>query len=426
MTQTDSTSDVAVREPWLRTLFAALASQSRQAGSEASEDAVVDLASALLIDAQRERATDIHLDPQQSGVQVRFRVDGAVLKAGLIGSERGRRLINQFKTLGELDPVATFAPQDARLTYDVEGTPLDLRIAAAPCIEGEKLAIRIQSHEEVEQHLDALGLESKAKQKLSEWLEVMEGLLVVAGPTASGKTTTLYALLQDLKGRDRSIITIEDPVEYRVDDITQMQVDEEHDFTFAEGIKAMLRLDPDYLLVGETRDAESARAAIDAAASGRPLFTTLHARDAVGSVTSLRNWDIYDHELAALLQVVIGQRLVRKLCPKCREQQELSDAQRRWLCNNGFTEIEHDWRACGCDDCNQLGYHGRTGLFEVWRIDEDDAQALLTHSDERAIRERLQQKDHEFIGVDAAAKLRKGVTNIQEIRAVGGLVPPSP
>lgn len=379
----------------------------------------IGLAEAVLKDAHRQRASDIHLSPEESGVRLGLRVDGVLLNAALIGKDNGQRLINQFKTLAGLDPVATFAPQDARLSYDLEEQALDLRVACAPCVEGEKLAIRVQIPENLEQRIDDLGLSGEPLEVLKQWLEAVEGMLVVAGPTASGKTTTLYALLHELKLLDRSIITIEDPVEYRVDGIAQMQVNADQGFTFAEGIKAMLRLDPDYLLVGETRDRESARAAVDAASSGRALLTSLHSRDAVGAITSLRNWGVEDYEIATLLQIGIGQRLIRTLCPDCRKSGSPTEKEQLWLRAMGLPVPDGSWHAVGCEKCDQLGYRGRTGVFEIWRLDEEDCDLILAHTDERTLRRRLNDKGYAFLLTDAVDKAAEGVTTIDELRSLG-------
>jgi general secretion pathway protein E len=245
-------------------------------------------------------------------------------------------------------------------------------------------------------------------------------MLLVAGPTGTGKTTSLYALLHELRLLDCSVITIEDPVECQIDGISQIQVDEPHGLTFAEGIKAILRLDPDYMLVGEIRDGSSARAAVDAAATGRTLMSTIHTRDAVGSVTVLRNLGLADHEIAAVLSIIVSQRLVRRLCPHCRTCGPPTEREARWLDTVKVPVPDTTWHAVGCDKCRDIGYRGRMGVFEVWRLDEHDYGLILDHADERSIRDRLCHTDHNFLLADALVKVESGITSIEELRSMGG------
>ena len=247
------------------------------------------LGDVLLRDALRERATDVHLDPQADGVRVRFRIDGRLHDAASLSRDHGIHLIRHFKAISNLDPVNTLRLADARITYGLDGEDVDLRLACAPTVAGEKLSIRVLDRSRVEQRLDELGLSPQDDERIRQWLAGASGMFLVVGPTGSGKTTTAYALLHELKGHERSVVTIEDPVEYQVPGINQIPVDHHREMGFAEVLKGVLRLDPDYVRVGEIRDRAPARAAADASASGRVLMTTLHSPDAVGAVTSLRN-----------------------------------------------------------------------------------------------------------------------------------------
>ena len=318
----------AIRESLTRLLLEELEHPGTHIDVEGESEG---LAECLLRDAWRERASDVHLDPQTGGLRVRFRIDGRILDAALLTPAQAGRLVNQIKTLSNLDPITTFRPQSARWTYAMDEREVDVRVTTAPSINGEKLAVRVLDPAQVSHSIHELGLSQHHEQHIGDWLGSINGMFLCTGPTGSGKTTTLYALLHQLKQRERAIVTIEDPVEYQVDGIAQMQVNERHGLTFAEGLKAMLRLDPDYLMLGEVRDKSSARVAADASIAGRVLMSTLHSRDAVGTVTALRNWGLTDHEIAVSLSVVVSQRLVRRLCPKCATVQPPSDAARRWL-----------------------------------------------------------------------------------------------
>jgi general secretion pathway protein E len=403
-----------VREDLTQSLVESLAAEPGEAGPAAPVQ--VD---ALLRDALRESASDIHLDPHSDGLRVRLRIDGVMYDAALLAKQQGDRLINQFKTLADIDPVATFAPEEARIPYRVDDRRVDLRVTLAPCVEGSKFSIRVLERSSVEQHLDELGMREDDRESVERWLSGLSGMFVVTGPTGTGKTTTLYALLHELKLLDRSLITIEDPVEYQIDGINQIQIDESQGLTFARGIKTMLHLDPDYLLVGEMRDAVSARAAANAAATGRALMTTLHSADAVGTVTSLRNYGIEDHEIATNLAIVVAQRLVRTLCPECRTREKPTDDETRWLRANALDVPKETWHANGCSACRNTGFRGRTGLFEVWRLDEEDRDLILDGADALTIRDRLAGQGHSFLIADGLAKVEQGITTLSELRSGG-------
>jgi type II secretory ATPase GspE/PulE/Tfp pilus assembly ATPase PilB-like protein len=395
-------------------LTAALESGA-SAPSGADEPEVQALADALLRDAVRERASDVHLDPQRDDVALRFRIDGAIVDVADLAPEPARRLLNQFKTLTQIDPVSLFAPQESRFTYTLDGEEVDLRVAFAPCVAGEKLTIRMLDTRQLRHDIRDLGLPESMLDHVEQWLHNVSGMFLVTGPTGSGKTTTLYALLHELRLLERSIVTLEDPVEYQIDRIAQLQVDEQHDLTFRNGLKAMLRLDPDFLLMGEIRDSESARAAAAAASTGHVLLSTLHSRDPVSAVTTLRNWGLEDHEITASLQVVVSQRLVRKLCPSCRREEAPTPRDRRWLRAIGEAASETVWQAVGCDECRGLGYAGRIGVFEVWRLQDRDLELIADHATERVLRQHLRASDHETLLGDALQKARAGETTVREL-----------
>lgn len=381
---------------------------------------VAGMANMLLRDALRENASDVHLDPMADGMQVRFRIDGVLHDAAQLTREEGQRLVRHLKALGSLDPVATFRPEDARLTYSLDDHELDLRLACVPCMGGQKLTVRLLERSRVAAHISELGMGEQYLQRIRQWLTHMSGMFLVSGPTGSGKTTTLYALLHEMKLLDRSIVTIEDPVEYQIDGVTQMQVDNERGLTFAEGLKAMLRLDPDFLLVGEIRDPASAQTAVEAAGTGRVLMSTLHSRDPIGAVTSLRQWGLEDHEIASALEVVASQRLVRRLCPHCRQQTLPRKEAESWAAGLGWTLPDRVWRAAGCSECRNIGYHGRTGIFEIWYLNEDDRALILNHADEVTLRRQLRQRSNGLLFADGLAQLQDGTTSLEELRVALG------
>ena len=397
----------------------------RQEEAPLVDDADTRLAGDVVRDAVRERATDIHIDPQSEGARVRLRVDGRVLDTVELTDGQFHRIVNQVKTLADIDPVKTFEPVDARFTYELDQRLIDVRIAIVPSVVGPKLAIRLLDPVRARQSIAQLGLSEDDEQELKDWLDATSGMFLVTGPTGSGKTTLLYALLHELRTHDWSVCTIEDPVEYQIDGITQIQVDSRHGLTFPKGLKTMLRLDPDFLMVGEVRDPESARSAIDASIAGRALMTTLHSRDAVSALSALRNWGATDLEIAVSLSCVVASRLVRTLCPQCKKARQPNDKERRWADLGGIELPDEVFDADGCSACHDLGFKGRTGVFETWKLDEEDYNALLTGVDERAMRRQLANKGHRTLIADGLDKARAGMTSVPELAILPDIVLPA-
>jgi general secretion pathway protein E len=401
-------------------------------GSPAPAGNTPELAPLLVQAAYEARASDLHLDPQEIGLRVRFRIDGVICDVAYLTTEQGRTLINQFKALAELDPITRFTPRDAHASVPLRDQVVNLRLALAPCSGGEKLAVRLMDQRRIIRSIEALGLAKEKLRTIQDWLESSSGLFLAAGPTGCGKTTTVYALLHELRLTDQAIITLEEPIEYRIDGITQIQIDELHHLSYPEGVRAMLRLDPDYLMLGELRDGASGHAAVNAAMSGRILLSTIHCRDAVGAVTTLRNWNLPDPEIAESLVVVIAQRLVRRLCPHCRREGKPQESELRWLKLCQMPIPKQVWQSHGCPQCHQLGYLGRIGVFELWRLDEQDYRGVLEHLDEHSIRQHLSDRGHTSLLEDGLAKVTDGITTLSELRRMGTSsfaspqIPPTP
>jgi len=373
-------------------------------------------AEALVDDAVRERATDVHLDPEARGLRVRMRIDGVMRDAALLAPQQGYRLINQLKSLGGIDPIAQFGADEARFGLEREEGQIDLRLAVVPSLHGQKLTLRVLDPRQVVYGIHELGLNETSLERIQHWLASLGGVFAVAGPVGAGKTTTLYALLHGLKLQACSVSTLEDPVEYSVDGINQVQIDQEHGLTFPEGLRALARHDPDVILVGELRDAATARAAYGAAALGRTILTTLHSRDAAGAVTTLRYYGLNDRDIATTLSVVVAQRLVRTLCPHCRRETAPTDEEKRWFELIEVPLPDSSWEPGRCDRCGQSGFFGQTGVFEVWRLEEEDYHLLLDGATERAIRTSLAARDHKHFLADALDKAQSGVTTLAEVQ----------
>lgn len=377
------------------------------------------LEKALILEAIRSRATDIHIDPQLDGYIVRFRVDGALRVIQTLDRAEGEKLVNQIKADVGIETGVVFHPVGVRRKWELGEESVDLRVTIVPCISGPKIAVRVLDLNQVERRLPKLGLGEHNQQRLERWSTELNGMILVTGPTASGKTTTVYALLHELANEARHVITIEDPVEYEIDGINQIQVDDRHELDFAAGIRASLRLDPDCLMVGEIRDSEAAVQAINAAVQGHVVLATMHSRDAASAVTRLRNMELADHQIAAALGVVVNQRLVRKLCPSCRDTRKPTEKERLFFEKRSVDAPEKVGVAVGCDECAGTGFHGRTGVFEVWNIEEQDYLGMLRGDDEQSLRQNRDHQDHRSLIEDAAEKVGSAMTSTEEIIRAG-------
>lgn len=373
----------------------------------------------LIVEAAAVRATDIHIDPDQNQYVVRFRVDGRLYNHQVLDYNTGVSLVNQVKASVGIEPGMAFIPRGERLKTSIGGHNLDLRVTLVPCLSGPKLAIRVLDTTNVVRDIPCLGLQADDRSKLEQWSRTLNGMILVTGPTSSGKTTTLYSLLHEISEESRHVVTIEDPVEYEIDGINQIQVDLRHHLSFAEGVKTALRLDPDCLMVGEIRSGAAANEAINAAVQGHVVMATMHSRDAVSAVTRLRNFDIENHQIATSLGVVVNQRLIRTLCNFCKEEVEITEEIHKFFERSCVTPPAKVFRAVGCKSCLNTGYIGRTGIFEIWNLNQADYTMILNDTDEETIREHRRLEDHQFILHDAATKLYQGITTYEEILYLG-------
>ncbi len=376
-------------------------------------------ANALLGDAIQGRASDVHLDSEADGMRLRFRIDGTIQEVASLSLEQGLRLVRYFKVHSGLDPAPSRLPEDSRFHFESDGKPLDVRVACVPCVLGDKMALRLLQRAPVTLRLGDLGLCEDDRTRIEEWLGDISGMFVVAGPIGSGKTTTLYSLLAELDLGKRHIVTIEDPAEYRLENINQIEVNPKRGLTFEQGLRAILRLDADYILVGEIRDKQTALVALEAAATGRVVFTTMHSRNAAGVVTALRGLGVPNHEIAASLAFILAQRLVRKLCVHCRRQEPPTAPERRWLEARGLKALDVVWRAQGCEHCRQTGYFERTGIFEALPVDERVYDLILTGKDEHGLRKHLREAGFRLLLQDGLNEAAQGITDVAELMRIG-------
>jgi type II secretory ATPase GspE/PulE/Tfp pilus assembly ATPase PilB-like protein len=398
-----------------REFITALAEVTQRDDGEATEP----WARALIADAVRARASDIHLDPLAAGTRVRFRIDGAVHDIATLPPARGLRLLRFFKVNSDLDPAPSLLPEDSHFQMESDGKPLDVRLTCAPCVLGDKLALRLLRRSSAMHRLADLGLRSDDRGRIEAWLGDISGMFLVAGPVGSGKTTTLYALLRELHLTDRHIVTIEDPVEYQLERINQIEVNLKRGLTFERGLRSILRLDPDFILLGEIRDKESALTAMEAATAGRVVFTTIHSRNAAGVITALRSLGLPDYEIAASLAFIVGQRLVRKLCTHCRKLEPPAERERQWLKSLGEAIPDKVWHPAGCEHCAHTGYYGRTGIFESLPVGERFYDLILAGEDEHALRQHLRAAGFRPLLRDGLEKAAEGITDLSELTRIG-------
>ncbi len=337
---------------------------------ESTDDApVIRLINAMLTEAVRRQASDVHIEPFEKRLAVRYRVDGVMQK--LLDPPRAiaPQVISRLKVMAKLDIAERRLPQDGRISLRVAGRPVDVRVSTLPSGHGERVVLRLLDKQAGRLNLEHLGMPDKAREDLVDVLSLSHGIILVTGPTGSGKTTTLYAALSRLNTSKHSILTVEDPIEYYIDGIGQTQVNNKVDLDFARGLRAILRQDPDIVMIGEIRDTETAEIAVQASLTGHLVLSTLHTNTAIGSVTRLRDMGIEPFLLSSSLVGLASQRLIRLLCNNCKVSYEPTDAELRTL---GVTR-EQAGQVCkphGCSECNHSGFVGRSGVYEVVKVDE--------------------------------------------------------
>ena len=331
----------------------------------ASERPVVRLVDLILSEGILSRASDIHIEPEEGGVAVRYRIDGVLRQVMKVPRAAGIPLISRLKIISSLDIADRRRPQDGRARVAINGVPVDLRVSTLPASLGEKVVIRVLDTRRTVLSFEALGLNQSEQQSVEELLESRDGIILVTGPTGSGKTTTLYSALRYVQTEGVNIVTVEDPVEYRMQGVVQVQVHEKAGLTFASALRSILRQDPDVVLVGEIRDAETAAIAIQAALTGHLVLSTLHTNDAPNAVTRLLDIGVEGFKIATALRGIVAQRLMRLLCKSCKEVgvESIPTKLRR-----GVPRETPLYRAVGCDECAQTGYHGRFSIVEVLRV----------------------------------------------------------
>lgn len=383
---------------------------------EAEENApVIRLINALLTESLREGASDIHFELFETRATVRFRIDGIL--HDVIAPQRGLHaaIVSRIKIMAGLDIAEKRLPQDGRITLRLAGRPVDVRVSTLPTAHGERVVLRLLDKSTNQLDLDSLGMPSGTLHDLHGLLAQPHGILLVTGPTGSGKTTTLYAALAQMDAKVLNIMTVEDPIEYELDGIGQTQINSRIDMSFARALRAILRQDPDVILIGEIRDLETAQIAVQASLTGHLVLATLHTNDAPSAMTRLVDMGVEPFLLASSSIGVLAQRLVRRLCPACKEAY-LPDAAEQELLGIG---PDHTlYRACGCDACAQTGYKGRTGVYELMVFDENTRTLIHDGANEQLLRAHASERGMHSLREDGFARVRNGVSSLDEILRV--------
>jgi len=374
----------------------------------ASEASVMNLVNQVILEAHSRRATDIHLEPFRGKVRLRYRVDGILHEVEVPPTIRQLfpAIISRIKVLSNLNIVERRLPQDGRASVKVGEQKLDLRVAVLPTPAGESVVIRILPSQML-LGLQDLGFREDDLKFLEASIHKPHGLIFVTGPTGSGKTTTLYACLKTINTQERKIITIEDPIEYELEGVTQVQVNPQIGLTFAQGLRSMLRHDPDVMMVGEIRDLESAELAIRIALTGHLVFSTLHTNDAAGSIARLMDMGIDPYLIASSVECIIGQRLVRVLCAECREKVDSTRP-----------NLEASYRSRGCKACHNTGFKGRNAIYEFFHMAQPIKELVLKKTSADAIRKEAVEMGMRTMREDGWEKVRTGVTTLDEILRV--------
>jgi general secretion pathway protein E len=387
---------------------------------EAEDEApIIRFVNSLLFQAVKEKASDIHLECFEKDLLVRYRKDGILHKVTSVPKRLQSSIISRVKIMAELDIAEKRKPQDGRIRVKVAGRDVDVRISTVPTSWGESVVMRLLDRSSVLLSLEDLGLEGKKLHTINALIHRPHGIILVTGPTGSGKTTTLYAALERINSPDKKIITIEDPVEYQIQGINQIQVNSKVNLTFANGLRSVLRQDPDVILVGEIRDRDTADIAIHASLTGHLVFSTLHTNDSASAITRLIDMGIEPFLVASSLMAVVAQRLIRFLCKSCKEPYvPLDDELARIGIERKNLPEGNLYRAKGCSDCLGTGYSGRSGIFEILLIDDDIRGYTLSTTDSGTIKKKALEHAMTTLRMDGAEKILKGLTSIDEVMRV--------
>ncbi|MED1421470.1 GspE/PulE family protein [Bacillus smithii] len=381
--------------------------------SEAAEESVVALVNDILEAGIQLKASDIHIDVQESKLIVRFRIDGLLRTERILSKSVHSSLIARMKILGNMDITENRLPQDGRMKLSKYKT-IDMRISILPTIYGEKVVIRLLDLQNIRKDISEVGFNKVNLQRFQKLIEKPSGLVIITGPTGSGKTSTLYAALNHLNTEEVNIVTIEDPVEYELEGINQVQVNPSIGLDFSTGLRAILRQDPNIIMVGEMRDKETVEIAIRSALTGHLVFSTMHTNSSIATIPRLNDMGVESYLVVSALQGVLSQRLVRKICPDCREAYEPSEMEKELFQKRGL-QIDKLFYGKGCIHCRQTGYKGRLAIHELFILDEEIRQLLYNQKSMQEVEKACLKKGMLFLLDDGLLKAKSGLTTVREV-----------
>ena len=389
---------------------------------EGDDSAVIRLANMIITTAIKMKASDIHIEPMEKEFRVRYRIDGALRKMDSPPKRLQGAILSRFKIMSKMKISEKRIPQDGRIQITVGGKDLDLRVSSVPTNHGESIVMRILDKSNLSLGLPQLGFLSDDQTTFERLIKLPDGVVLVTGPTGSGKTTTLYACLGQINTPDKKLITVEDPVEYQMSGINQVQVNKDVGLDFSAALRSILRQAQNIVMIGEIRDAETADIAMEAALTGHLVFSTLHTNDAPSAVTRLLDIGVKPFLVASALRAAMAQRLVRAICEKCRQEHTATDREvkmLRGLATGSNMQIpEHMFTGAGCDACHKTGYKGRKGIFEIFKVDDTIQRLIFDHAPATLLRQRAREMGMRTLREDGLLKVASGMTSLSEVLRV--------
>ena len=389
-----------------------------QGDSNGDDAPVIKLATMLITTAIKMKASDIHIEPMEKEFRVRYRIDGALRKMDSPPKRLQGAIISRLKIMSKMKISEKRIPQDGRIQITVNGKDLDLRVSSVPTNHGESIVMRILDKSNLSLGLPQLGFLTDDQATFERLIKLPDGVVLVTGPTGSGKTTTLYACLGQINTPDKKLITVEDPVEYQMSGINQVQVNKDVGLDFSAALRSILRQAPNIVMIGEIRDEETADIAMEAALTGHLVFSTLHTNDAPSAVTRLLDIGVKPFLVASALRAAMAQRLVRAICEKCKEEYQPSERELKMLGNFSKTMPDHLYHGAGCDRCGKTGYKGRKGIFEIFKVDDTVQRLIFDHAPATILRQRARELGMRTLREDGMLKVASGMTSLQEVLRV--------
>ncbi len=404
-------------EEYTREKESQMAEQEDMYSEDVNNSPIVQLVKTVIEQAVRQRASDIHIEPMEHQVRIRYRIDGALYEKVTYSIRLLPAMVARIKIIGGMDIAEKRKPQDGRITQVVDRQEFDIRVSILPTVYGEKVVMRLTSKNALTKEKSQLGFKPKELKKFDHILQNPHGIILVTGPTGSGKSTTLYTALSELNKEDVNIITVEDPVEANIDGINQVQTNNKADLTFASALRSILRQDPDIIMIGEIRDQETASIAVQASITGHLVVSTLHTNSAAGTITRLMDMGIEPYLIADSTVGVIAQRLVRRLCPECKKAKKANADELELLCREPGEDITI-YEPCGCSKCDGTGFRGRIGVYEIMEITPALKSIISKSGDADAIKEKALEEGMNTLRMSATEYVLDGITSINEMMKV--------